>query len=51
MSVSNFSLVCILPIYTIIFDPRVGGYEKSKMLSFFLSILYMELYYYPIQRR
>ena len=57
LSVSNFRLVRLLPIYTIVFDPRVGGYEKSKMLlfflffCFFLSILYMELYYYPMQRR
>jgi hypothetical protein len=39
ISVTNFRLVCLLPIVaytyicTFVFDPRVGRYEKSKIIN------------------
>ena len=47
ISVNTFRLVCLLPIvaytyiFTFVFDPRVGRYEKSKMFLFlFINIIY-----------
>ena len=49
ISVTNFRLVCLLPVLayvcTFVFDPRVGRYEISKMpfssFSFFFNQYYM----------
>jgi hypothetical protein len=54
ISVTNFRLVCLLPIVaytyicTFVCDPRVRRYEHSKNVLFCLSILYMD---YSIQQR
>ena len=62
ISVTNFRLVCLLPIVaytyicTLVFDPRVGRYERSKMFSFlFINIIYglfntTEIQNYSIQK-
>jgi hypothetical protein len=50
MSVSN--VTCLFTSYILSFLRHVlGGMKNLKWYLFFLSILYMELYYYWIQRR
>jgi hypothetical protein len=53
ISVTNFRLVCLLPVlayvWTFVFDPRVGRYEISKMPFSSFSSFFNQYYMWNIQ--